>query len=264
MKFVAITFDDGRADNYTTAFHIMKKYQIKGTLFVTTGFVDGTWQKNITWRSAGEAITIQQLKELYRAGWEIGLHGDRHITDRDDAKISRNKMNIWLEQQKEYGFSIPNSDAEPTELEAVKQLCYENEILKYIRTGRGRNTQNLTAKVLYGLYSVFGSQHAYNRFNAPSINDLSRIDRTNIKSVVVRCGDNPKMISRFIRQAPDNSLVVLMLYSILDKTDALYGADPWCWDKESFERLCADISDMERKNITKTMTLEGALISELD
>ncbi len=36
---VCITFDDGYRDNYTTAFPILKKYNIKATLFLTTSLV---------------------------------------------------------------------------------------------------------------------------------------------------------------------------------------------------------------------------------
>lgn len=259
MKFVAITFDDGRSNNYTTAFPVMEKYSLQGTLFVTTGFVDHTWQKNETWLSAGDSLTIEQLRDLRQAGWELALHGDRHTVQTNDTRISIEKMNTWLGRRDGYGFSIPNSDADSAELIKMKALCYEEGLLKYIRTGRGRSTKGLSAKLLFGMYSVLGLQKAYNRFNAPSVNDLSHIDKTDIKSVVVRLGDKPEMISRFVRQVPDNSLVVLMLHSVLHKEDALYGADPWCWDSDSFERLCMDLWDMDKNDIAKTMTLEGVL-----
>lgn len=37
---VAITFDDGHGDFYTTAWPLLKKYQLPAALYVTTGFVD--------------------------------------------------------------------------------------------------------------------------------------------------------------------------------------------------------------------------------
>ena len=38
MKYVSITFDDGREDNYSVALPVMERYGMKGTVFVTTGF----------------------------------------------------------------------------------------------------------------------------------------------------------------------------------------------------------------------------------
>ena len=49
MKYVSFTFDDGRRDNFTYAYPVMKKYGIPGTLFCTTGYIDGTWQKDESW-----------------------------------------------------------------------------------------------------------------------------------------------------------------------------------------------------------------------
>lgn len=38
---IAVTFDDGYADNYHTALPILKQYNIPATIFVATGFLDG-------------------------------------------------------------------------------------------------------------------------------------------------------------------------------------------------------------------------------
>jgi peptidoglycan/xylan/chitin deacetylase (PgdA/CDA1 family) len=39
---LAVTFDDGYANNYRLAFPVLQKYGFPATVFVTTGFVDGT------------------------------------------------------------------------------------------------------------------------------------------------------------------------------------------------------------------------------
>ena len=95
MKYVSFTFDDGRRDNFTCAYPVMKKYGIPGTLFCTTGYIDGTWRKDESWHSAGEAIHVDELKELQQNGWEIALHGDKHTTEVNDLKCASQKMTQW-------------------------------------------------------------------------------------------------------------------------------------------------------------------------
>lgn len=41
MKYAAFTFDDGRSDNYSLVKHIMESYRFRGTVYITTGFIDG-------------------------------------------------------------------------------------------------------------------------------------------------------------------------------------------------------------------------------
>ena len=51
---VLITFDDGYMDNYTNAYPILKKYGLKATIFVITGFLDRTQPGYFTWGQAAE------------------------------------------------------------------------------------------------------------------------------------------------------------------------------------------------------------------
>lgn len=41
-RFLALTFDDGYADNFTRAYPVLRRHGVPFTLFVTTGFVDRT------------------------------------------------------------------------------------------------------------------------------------------------------------------------------------------------------------------------------
>ena len=51
---VLITFDDGYLDNYTNAYPILKKYGLKATMFVITGFMDRGQPGYFTWGQAAE------------------------------------------------------------------------------------------------------------------------------------------------------------------------------------------------------------------
>ncbi len=62
-----ITFDDGNEDNYTTAFPLMEKYGFTGVLYIVVQYMN---QPNY--------MTVDQIKEMAAAGWEVGSHSETH------------------------------------------------------------------------------------------------------------------------------------------------------------------------------------------
>lgn len=68
-KSVVLTFDDGYRDFYTDAFPILKKYQVKATEYVISGFLN-----------LPNNLTKEQLKEVAQSGLvEIGAHTVHHL-----------------------------------------------------------------------------------------------------------------------------------------------------------------------------------------
>lgn len=68
-KPVAITFDDGYSDNYSDAYKILKKYNMKATFFIITDQTDiDSWYMN-----------SNMLKEMKNNGMGIENHTSRHI-----------------------------------------------------------------------------------------------------------------------------------------------------------------------------------------
>ena len=79
-KPVLITFDDGYIDNYQCAYPIMKKYGMRGTIFVIINFLD---QPNY--------LTTAQMQEMAQNGMEFGSHTITHkrLTNMDQARVHR-------------------------------------------------------------------------------------------------------------------------------------------------------------------------------
>ena len=75
-KPVLITFDDGYVDNYTNAYPILKKYNLKATIFIVTGFVS----------SRKGYLTWDQLREMEANGISVEGHTMTHraLTDLSD------------------------------------------------------------------------------------------------------------------------------------------------------------------------------------
>lgn len=254
MKHVAITFDDGRSDNYLLAKQIMDKHQLRGTVYITTGFIDGTWEEKEVLKSPTRPLTITEIVDLYDSGWEIGLHGDKHQTQVDDMRVALDKLQLWGIEYKKWGISIPNSATSETEIESIFASEY-GEKISYVRRGRRCDTALLKNKVLYGLYSVLKSKWAYRRFNAENVFFCDDIDKSSIPSVVVKANDISTLIIDFIERLTDEATVVLMLHSILPASHPMCGKDPWSWDEKNFEMLCSGLESMMKNNKVEVVPL---------
>lgn len=64
---ISITFDDGFKNNFLEALPILKKYNMKATFYVSSGFIN-----------MPDFMTSADLLEIQNLGNEIGSHGDTH------------------------------------------------------------------------------------------------------------------------------------------------------------------------------------------
>jgi hypothetical protein len=90
-KPIVLTFDDGFLDNWVFAYPILKKYGLKGTLFVSTEFVGDTeeYRPNLedVWNNARQRshldwrgyVSWRELGEMQRSGiLDVQSHGTTH------------------------------------------------------------------------------------------------------------------------------------------------------------------------------------------
>lgn len=93
-KVVWLTFDDGNEDFYTIAYPILKKYKVKATNNVITGFV----KKG----NAGN-LTVKQMKEMMAHGMSFQSHTVNHpdlsATDKATQKVELTDSIDFLENK---------------------------------------------------------------------------------------------------------------------------------------------------------------------
>jgi len=77
-RTVAITFDDGFADNYTQAFPVLTRHALPATIFLAAGFMDGDDLPVLRDRSGIRPLRWSEIDEMARHGVAFGAHTITH------------------------------------------------------------------------------------------------------------------------------------------------------------------------------------------
>ena len=246
--FLSLSFDDGRLDNYENAYQIMKKYNIKGTFHIITGFTDNSIKiQKID--PASSVISKEKMNEMKKDGNEISSHSNDHGINTYEIKKSIKKLKKWKFGEK-FGFSIPRSNEKIYEDSEFLDLVKNKELL-YVRTGKNTSKLTFIKKVNYVLYNLTGIQFFYNNYNKININVLKKFNKYRIYSIPIHKNDNVKTIKKFIKKYEDKDVyIVLMFHSIIDYNSKNDIKTKWVWDKSMFNSLCAFLKDEEINVLT--------------
>lgn len=110
-KVVALTFDDGYADNWIAAFPLLKQYRMKATIFVSTGFVAAAecCRQTIEGKTPAEwgsldwsgYLTWPELNAMRDSGLvEVQCHGHEHTRVFTGSAVKGfvgpGEPNLWL------------------------------------------------------------------------------------------------------------------------------------------------------------------------
>jgi peptidoglycan/xylan/chitin deacetylase (PgdA/CDA1 family) len=123
---VALTFDDGMDDNHDYVLPMLLRRGLAATVFVTTGLIGkpNPWMAS---DSGARMMTVAELRELVRAGFEIGAHTVTHpdLSQLDFENCLREMSDSRKTLERLLGirvqsFAYPYCHYGPAALEAVR------------------------------------------------------------------------------------------------------------------------------------------------
>lgn len=237
-KTIVLTFDDGRKDQYLNAVNIMRKYNLTGTIYITTGFVDGTIdKKNLFPSSGGEAMSVTDIRDSIKLGFEIGIHSDKHTNEVNDIRESLRKLREWTKELQgmdfKFGFASPSSNIYKKNINKIDDIVNE---ITYVRTSGQVRRNGLIYTMLFLLNRVLKSKMLYYLLNKRYIGTIEK--NKVIESVPIRSYTPLNHIIYFIDKIPDSQPGVLLFHSILTKEEGNKKVDCWYYDSDKFEKLC--------------------------
>lgn len=122
-RHVALTFDDGFADNYHHVFPLLKKHGAKATIYLATEY-DGI-----------DRLTPQQVREMHDSGLvEFGAHTVHHINllNSDDAlaqqEITQSRQDVIALTGVCRSFAYPFGRFDARHVEMVKAAGYDHAV----------------------------------------------------------------------------------------------------------------------------------------
>lgn len=126
---IAVTFDDGYADNYLAGYRVIKKYSVPVTFFLTVSRIERDWDFP---RGTYPGLSWEQIKEMAEDPLiNFASHGLRHMDltrlTEEEAALEINSSRIILEEKLgrpvQY-LSYPHGSFNQTIIEQVRKAGY--------------------------------------------------------------------------------------------------------------------------------------------
>ena len=165
QKSIAITFDDGFADNYENAFPVLKKYGFPATMFVVSRLVGRTneWMQEKGFPKR-ELLEWSRLKEISANGITIGSHTTTHasLTDMDTESARHEIINSKSELEDALGkpvryFAYPYGRFN----QQIEELVAETGYLGACSTRSGFNSKDVNPFAMRRI-EVYGTDTLWN------------------------------------------------------------------------------------------------------
>lgn len=250
-KYVVFSFDDGRADTFTNAFPILRKYGFAATVNITTDFINNPHNyKNF--KSAGNmAMTWDEILTLQENGWEIASHAHTHTNDSEDIKKSLEELENHGISTEGIGFASPNSTVDGNNYVELKENLPVG--ISYIRSGLQVRREGLMYAGLTFLNRRLKSQRLFCLLNRKCKIEkcLQHLEQP-ILSVGISSEVTNKELAALINKLNDDECYILMFHSVLSAEQNPLKMDNWWWDVNKLESLCQWLCKQDEVKVITT------------
>lgn len=256
MKYVVLSFDDGRRDFYKNAFSILKNHSLKATLNVITDFIGEEKIDKGFSSGNGEFVSLDQVKELKNYGIEIANHSAIHNNDIHQILLA----NQWLKQNlglEEIGFASPGSHICNTNFEEYADLLKKD--IAYIRSGNQVKRDGYWYALLYILMNYTHSKFLFWLYHKRNIVNVNESNHKYYSSISCDKETTVSQLENLITKIPDNSAAILMFHSILSPSDNGYQKDRWFCTEQMFEQVCSFLDHHENIHVMTNMELHNVI-----
>lgn len=250
--YVCFSFDDGRIDNYTIAYPILKKYKLSATFNITTGYVEGKFEKNRL--TNADPMTVNMVRELSQDPMiEIAGHGYWHKNSIDDILQGISALKQHLGSDRIEGFASPGTGLDLSYYHQHKQELL-NSGVNYVRLSL-RYLSLAKVKILIRKISrILPSPILYRWAYQDTLMDTVKNDI--LYSVPVLSGVSVSQLISLVNYAiKKQKICILMLHSIVDDGQV---RDNWDFEKSKFESLCQYLQNKQSQGKVEVVTTKKA------